>query len=79
MDCPEGSGHLIGVFLFGEHIRTAGVGLVGEALTLAVVMAGASVRSHSCLVAGEDGSSSCLPAEYQYRATINSSASSPST
>ena len=58
---------LLGVFLFGEHIRTGGVGLAGEALALAVVMAGASVLSHSCLIAGEDGSPSCLPAEYQAR------------
>ena len=59
------SASLLGVFLFGEHIRTGGVGLAGEALTLAVVMAGASVLSHSCLIAGEDGSPSCRPAECQ--------------
>jgi hypothetical protein len=34
-------------------------------VTLAVVIAGASVLSHSCLVAGEDGSPSCRPAEHQ--------------
>jgi hypothetical protein len=59
------SASLLGVFLFGEHIRTGGFGLAGEALTLAVVMAGASVLSHSCLIVGADGSPSCLPAEYQ--------------
>jgi hypothetical protein len=59
------SASLLGVFLFGEHIRTGGLGLAGEALTLAVVMAGASVLSRSCLIAGADGSPSCLPAEYQ--------------
>ena len=59
------SASLLGVFLFGEHIRTAGAGLAGEALTLAVVIAGASVLSHSCLVAGEDGSPSCRPAEHR--------------
>ncbi len=59
------SASLLGVFLFGEHIRTGGVGLAGEALTLAVVMAGASVLGHSCLIVGEDGSPSCLPAEGQ--------------
>jgi drug/metabolite transporter (DMT)-like permease len=59
------SASLLGVFLFGEHIRTGGFGLAGEALTLAVVIAGASVLSHSCLVAGEVGSPSCLPAGYQ--------------
>ena len=51
--------------MFSEHIRTGGFGLAGEALTLAVVMAGASVLSHSCLIAGEDGSPSCVPPEYQ--------------
>ena len=59
------SASLLGVFLFGEHIRTGGFGLAGEALTLAVVMAGAAVLSRSCLIAGADGSPSCLPAEYQ--------------
>jgi hypothetical protein len=59
------SASLLGVFLFGEHIRTGGVGLAGEAVTLAVVLVGASVLSHSCLILGEDGSRSCLPAEYQ--------------
>ena len=56
---------LLGVFLFGEHIRTGGADLAGEALTLAVVVAGASVLSHSCLIVGTDGSRSCLPAGYQ--------------
>jgi drug/metabolite transporter (DMT)-like permease len=59
------SASLLGVFLFGEHIRTGGAGLAGEALTLAVVIAGAAVLSHSCLILGADGSPSCLPAEYQ--------------
>ena len=73
------SASLLGVFLFGEHISTGGVGLAGEALTLAVVMAGASVLSHSCLVAGEmDLRPTCRP-NTRHRATIRSSASSPST
>jgi drug/metabolite transporter (DMT)-like permease len=59
------SASLLGAFLFGEHIRTGGFGLAGEALALAAVMAGASVLSHSCLIVGEDGSRSCVPAEYQ--------------
>jgi hypothetical protein len=58
------SASLLGVLLFGEHIRTGGLSLAGEALTLAVVMAGASVLSHSCLILGEDGSPSCGPAPY---------------
>jgi hypothetical protein len=56
---------LLGVFLFGEHIRTGGADLAGEALTLAVVIAGAAVLSHSCLILGADGSPSCLPAGSQ--------------
>jgi hypothetical protein len=59
------SASLLGVFLFGEHIRTGGFGLAGEALTLAVVMAGASVLSRSCLIVGAEGSPSCRPAGYQ--------------
>jgi hypothetical protein len=56
---------LLGVFLFGEHIRTGIVDLAGEALALAVVMAGATALSHSCLILGADGDPSCLPAGYQ--------------
>ena len=55
------SASLLGVFLFGEHIRTGVVSLGGEALALAVVFAGASALSHSCLIVGEDGNPSCLP------------------
>src|SRR5580698_9218639 len=56
---------LLGVFLFGEHIRTGIFDLVGEALALAVVVAGATALSHSCLILGADGDPSCLPAGYQ--------------
>ena len=56
---------LLGVFLFGEHIRTGVLDLAGEALALAVVMAGATALSHSCLILGADGDPSCLPAGYQ--------------
>ena len=38
---------LLGVFLFGEHIRTDAASLAGEALALAVVIAGAAALSHS--------------------------------
>src|SRR5215467_2498318 len=41
---------LLGVFLFGEHIRTGAGALVGEALALAVVVAGAATLSRSCLL-----------------------------
>ena len=45
---------LLGVFLFGEHIRTDAAALAGEALALAVVIAGAAALSRSSLIAGED-------------------------
>jgi hypothetical protein len=50
------SASLLGVFLFGEHIRTGPADLAGEALALAlaVVIAGAAVLSHSCHLAGQD-------------------------
>ena len=44
---------LLGVFLFGEHIRTGTWDLAGEALALAVVVAGAVVLSRSSLICGE--------------------------
>ena len=62
------SASLLGVFLFGEHIRTGGLDLAGEALALAIVIAGASALSRSCLILGEDGHPSCLPPEYQPQA-----------
>src|SRR6202034_2438820 len=48
------SAGLLGVFLFDEHIRTGVLDLAGEALALAVVIAGAWILSHSCLILGED-------------------------
>jgi drug/metabolite transporter (DMT)-like permease len=44
---------LLGVFLFGEHIRTGTWNLAGEALALAVVAAGAMILSRSSLFGGE--------------------------
>ena len=41
---------LLGVFLFGEHIQTGAAALAGEALALAVVIAGATALSRSCLL-----------------------------
>jgi hypothetical protein len=63
------SAGLLGVFLFDEHIRTGVLDLAGEALALAVVIAGAWILSHSCLILGEDEKSPirCLPPEYQAR------------
>jgi drug/metabolite transporter (DMT)-like permease len=57
------SASLLGVFLFGEHIRTGPMDLVGEALALAIVVAGASILSHSCLILGEDDPG--VPAKHQ--------------
>ena len=37
-------------FLFGEHIQTGPAALAGEALALAVVIAGAATLSRSCLL-----------------------------
>jgi drug/metabolite transporter (DMT)-like permease len=50
---------LLGMFLFGEHIRTGAADLAGEALALAAVIAAAAVLSHSCHLAGESGQPSC--------------------
>ena len=62
------SASLLGVFLFGEHFRTGVLDLAGQALALAIVFAGVSALSHSCLILGEDGHPSCLPAGYQAQA-----------
>jgi len=56
------SASLLGVFLFGEHIRTGPWELAGEALGLALVVAGASALSRSCFILGEVGDPSCVPA-----------------
>jgi hypothetical protein len=61
------SAGLLGVFLFDEQIRTGVFDLAGEALALAVVIAGATMLSHSCLILGEDEQSPvrCTPAGFQ--------------
>jgi hypothetical protein len=61
------SAGLLGVFLFGEHIRTGPWYLLGEALALAVVIAGATALSRSCFILGEVGDPSCLPADFQLK------------
>ena len=65
------SAGLLGVFLFDEHIRTGVLDLAGEALALAIVIAGASILSHSCLILGEDEKSPvrCLPPGYRAQAS----------
>ena len=65
------SAGLLGVFLFDEHIRTGALDLAGEALALAVVIAGAWILSHSCLILGEDEKSPvrCLPTGFRAQAS----------
>ena len=63
---------LLGVFLFGEHIRTDAAALAGEALALAVVIAGAAALSRSSLIAGENA-----PPSRQHQAALSSAASAP--
>jgi len=66
---------LLGVFLFGEHIRTDAAALAGEALALAVVIAGAAALSRSSLIADENASPS-----RQHEPALSSAASaSPAT
>jgi drug/metabolite transporter (DMT)-like permease len=50
---------LLGVFLFGEHIRADPAALAGQALALALVIAGAATLSRSCLILGEDQHPAC--------------------
>jgi hypothetical protein len=58
---------LLGMFLFGEHIRTGPADLAGEALALAAVIAAAAVLSHSCHLAGENS-----PPSYLVKPTVRS-------
>jgi drug/metabolite transporter (DMT)-like permease len=62
------SAGLLGVFLFAEHIRTSPWALTGEALALALVVAGAVGLSRSCFILGEFGDPDCLPARFQAQA-----------
>ena len=45
---------LLGIFLFGEHMRVGTLDLAAEATGLALVVAGVSALSHSHLVQGEN-------------------------
>jgi drug/metabolite transporter (DMT)-like permease len=63
---------LLGVFLFGEHIRTGVLDLAAEALALAVVIAGAAALSRSALVTGQNRHPS-----REDQPTASSAASSP--
>lgn len=57
------SATLLGVFLFAEHLQTRPVNLILEGLAMAVVVTGATLLSHSCLIQGADGNAPCLPPE----------------
>ena len=48
------SASLLGLFLFDEHIQTGILDLAGEALALALIVAGVTALSHSHLIQGED-------------------------
>ena len=63
---------LLGVFLFGEHIRTGAAALAGEVLALAVVIAGAAALSRSSLIAGKNA-----PPSRQHQPAPRSAASAP--
>jgi hypothetical protein len=63
---------LLGVFVFGVHIRTDAAALAGEALALGVVIAGAAALSRSSLIAGENA-----PPSGQHQAAPGSAASAP--
>jgi hypothetical protein len=66
---------LLGVFLFGEHIRTDAAALAGEALALAVVIAGATALSRSSLITAENAP----PARQHQPALSSASSASPAT
>ena len=63
---------LLGVFLFGEHIRTGVLDLAAEALALALITVGAAALSRSCLITGEIRHPS-----REYQPTPRSAANSP--
>jgi hypothetical protein len=63
---------LLGVFLFGEHIRTGAGALAGEALALAVVIAGVATLSRSCLLHDDN-----LDPSHPAPPALTSAASSP--
>jgi drug/metabolite transporter (DMT)-like permease len=52
---------VLGVFVFAEHIQTGPWDLAGEALALALLIAGVSGLSRSCFILGELGVPECLP------------------
>jgi drug/metabolite transporter (DMT)-like permease len=59
------SASMLGLFLFSEHIQASILDLAGEAVALAIVIAGVSALSHSHLIVGEDGTPPGPPAGYR--------------
>jgi hypothetical protein len=59
--CNPLAATLLGMFLFGEHVRTGAVDLAGQAFALAVIVVGATVLSRSGLAFSESGRRRCLP------------------
>ena len=58
------SASLLGLFLFDEHIQTGILDLAGEALALALIVAGVTALSHSHLIQGEDEPPSIRTGEF---------------
>ncbi|HEX6525843.1 MAG TPA: DMT family transporter [Streptosporangiaceae bacterium] len=56
---------LLGLLLFGEHVRTGALDLFLETLALAVIVVGVAALSHSHLIADEDGPPSGGTVGYQ--------------
>ena len=52
------------MFLFDEHIQTGILDLAGEALALALIVAGVTALSHSHLIQGEDEPPSIRTGEF---------------
>jgi drug/metabolite transporter (DMT)-like permease len=65
---------LLGVFLFAERIGTSPLSLLGEALGLALLVAGVSALSHSHLIDGEDGAPAAPPASRHSPARVQQGA-----
>jgi len=55
--CDPSAAVLIGIFLFGEHLRTGPADLAAELIGLAMVAAGVATLSHSRLITGQDAGS----------------------
>jgi drug/metabolite transporter (DMT)-like permease len=52
--CDPSAAVIMGVFLFGEHLRTGAMDLTAELFGLAVVAVGVATLSHSRLITGEN-------------------------